>query len=90
MKIRITKACEVEIMVGSDSEGEPIFDVQEVKVGEICEVEVVDFGLVGDKLLKDYPLFEFGNGSAGTFFSECFEIIEGQDEFDEAFEEATI
>lgn len=59
MKIRITKACEVEIMVGSDSEGEPIFDVQEFKVGEICMKNVVKSGLWLGGIRGQY---RFGNG----------------------------
>ena len=97
MKIRFIKACEVEIAVGSDEEGEPIFETETFEVGEVHEVDVVDFGLRADPKLggngfvpdKNWPQLEFGDGSVSTGIPlEIFEIIEGQDEFDKAFEDA--
>ena len=87
MKIKIIKDCEVEIANGLDENQEPIFEPTLFKVGEVHDVEVVDFGMTIKGLRKDLPLLELGDGSCGTFSTETFEIIEGIDELDEAFAE---
>ena len=97
MKIRFIKACEVELAVGSDKDGEPVFETGVFNIGEVHEVDVVDFATTADPNPggngfvpnKNWPQLEFGDGSVSTGIPlECFEIIEGQDEFDKAFQDA--
>ena len=97
MKIRIVKACEIEVAVGTDRHGEPIFEVESFAVGEIHDVDVVDFAMTADPNPggngfvpnKNWPQLEFGDGTVTTGVPlECFEILEGQDEFDKAFQDA--
>ena len=91
MKIKIIKPCEVEVSVGSDAEGEPIFEAETFNVGEVFEVDVGGFAYYFKEKdfcpRKDYAVFEFGDGSAGMFSAETFEIIEGGEEFEAAWEE---
>ena len=97
MKIRFIKACEVELAVGSDKDGEPVFETEVFNIGEVHEVDVVDFATTADPNPggngfvpnRNWPQLEFGDGSVSTGIPlECFEIIEGQDEFDKAFQDA--
>ena len=97
MKIRFIKACEVELAVGSDKDGEPVFETEVFNIGEVHEVDVIDFATTADPNPggngfvpnKNWPQLEFGDGSVSTGIPlECFEIIEGQDEFDRAFQDA--
>ena len=97
MKIRFIKACEVDLAVGTDPEGEPVFEKEVFEVGEVHEVDVVDFATTADPNPggngfvpnKNWPQFEFGDGSVSMGIPlEVFEIIEGQDEFDQAFKDA--
>ena len=87
MKIKIVKDCEVEIAVGSDKAGEPVFEPNAFRVGEVHDVDVVDFGMTIQGLRKDLPLLQFGDGSAGTFSAETFEVLEGQEELDDTYAE---
>ncbi len=97
MKIRFIKACEVDVAVGTDDDGEPIFETESFAVGEVHEVDVVDFATTADPKPggngfvpnKNWPQLEFGDGTVSTGIPlEVFEIIEGQDEFDKAFADA--
>ena len=95
MKIRFIKACEVDMAVGNDRKGDPVFETRGFEVGDIHYVEVVDFattfskGSNGTSPNKDWPQFEFENGNiSSAIATELFEILEGQDEFDQAFAEA--
>ena len=97
MKIRFIKACEVDMAVGTDRDGEPVFETETFEVGEVHEVDIVDFGTTADPNPggngfipnKNWPQLEFGDGSVSTGIPlEVFEIIEGQDEFDAAWKEA--
>ncbi len=94
MKIRFINDYQTELAVGTDGDGEPIFETETFKAGEVQEVDVVEFatrmdpkpggnGLVPDKNL---PQLQFGDGSVSTAIPlDAFEILEGQDEFDEAW-----
>ena len=95
MKIRFIKSCEVDMSVGSDPEGEPVFETRGFEVGEEHYVDVASFATTfskggnGTSPNKDWPLFEFENGNVSSAIStELFEIIEGQDEFDQEFADA--
>lgn len=97
MKIRFIKACEIEVAVGTDRHGEPIFEVESFEVGEVHDVDVVDFGTTIDTKPggngyvpnKNWPQLEFGDGTVTTgVHLEVFEILEGQEEFDKAFADA--
>lgn len=97
MKIRFIKACEVDLAVGTDGEGEPVFETEAFEVGEVHEVDVIDFATTSDPNPggngfvpnKNWPQLEFGDGSVSTGIPlEVFEILEGQDEFDKAFADA--
>ncbi|MCK9433703.1 MAG: hypothetical protein M0R32_02505 [Candidatus Cloacimonetes bacterium] len=97
MKIRFIKACEVDMAVGTGKDGEPVFETEAFKVGEEFDVDVVDFATTADPNPggngfipnRNWPQLEFGDGSISTGIPlECFEIIEGQEEFDKAFEDA--
>lgn len=97
MKIRFIKACEVELAVGSDPEGEPVFETEVFNVGDVHKVDVIDFATTADPNPggngfvpnRNWPQLEFGDGSISTGIPlECFEILEGQDEFDAAFKDA--
>lgn len=91
MKIKIIKPCEVEVFVGSDVEGEPIFETETFNVGEVFEVDVGGFACSFDgkdfRSRKDFPMFEFCGGFEGMFSAETFEVIEGAGEFEDAWAE---
>ena len=87
MKIKIIKDCEVEIAVALDAKGDAIFEPTLFKVGDILDVDVVDFGMSVKGLRKDLPLLQLGDGTCGTFSQETFEVLEGIDEIDDAFAE---
>ena len=90
MKIKLIKDCEVEVAVGITENDEPIYEPTLFKKGEILEVEVEDFGMTLTGLRKDLPLLSFGDGTLGVFSTETFEILEGQKEFDEAYEDMKV
>lgn len=97
MKIRFINDYQTELAVGTDGDGEPIFETETFKAGEVHEVDIVEFatrmdpkpggnGFVPDKNL---PQLQFGDGSVSTAIPlDAFEILEGQDEFDKAFQDA--
>lgn len=60
MKIKIIKDCEVEIAVALDAKGDAIFEPTLFKVGDILDVDVVDFGMSVKGLRKDLPCCSWG------------------------------
>ena len=94
MKIRFTRWCQVETAVDTKPNGEPIFETDEYDAGEEIEVEVINFGMTADPMPggngfmpnKNWPQFQFADGSVTTgIHLDDIRILEGQDEFDEAW-----
>ena len=85
MKIRFKKDCEVDLAVGNRGDW-IVYDKETFKKDEIHDVSIVGFATSIEGPMKQYPQVEFGDGSNATFFADTFEVIEGQDEFDEAWE----
>lgn len=97
MKIRFLRWCQVEVAVDTDPNGEPIFETDEYDAGEEVEVDVVDFGMTADPMPggngfmpnKNWPQFQLADGSVTTgIHLDDIRILEGQEEFDQAFQEA--
>jgi hypothetical protein len=92
MKIRFLEKIEIQYAVGLDKNMKPVLDTEVVEKGEEFEMDVYNFGATepgGHFPDKNYvQLVDVAEHITEYIPTSSFEILEGQDEFDQAFAEA--
>ena len=92
MKIRFLEKIEIQFAVGLDENMNPVLDTEVLEKGAEFEMSVYNFGATepgGHIPDKNYvQLMDVSEQVTEYIPTSSFEILEGQEEFDQAFAEA--
>jgi len=92
MKIRFLEKIEIQYAVGLDKNMKPVLDTEVVEKGEEFEMDVYNFGATepgGHFPDKNYvQLVDVAEHITEYIPTSSFEILEGRQEYDEAFEDS--